>query len=149
MEIIKTNALITINETLWVQMIVFLIFMFLINRIMFRPVRRNVAEREAHFDTLRQAILSLKEQMGALLKETQAEEKRLKRAARRTVEDLRQEGRREADKLIESALNDIKDRHQEAEKHIKASLAAARQEVEAEAAHLTAAIIQQLVNPRS
>ena len=60
MEIIKTNALITINETLWVQMIVFLIFMFLINRIMFRPVRRNVAEREAHFDTLRQAILALR-----------------------------------------------------------------------------------------
>jgi len=149
MEIIRTNALITINETLWVQMVIFIIFMFLINRIMFRPVRRNLAEREAHFETLRQAILALKEQMGALLKETQAEEKRLKREARHTVEELRQEGNQEAGRLIAQALEDIKGRQMEAEEHLKASLAAARRQVETEASHLTATIIQQLIKPRS
>ena len=56
MEIIKTTALITINETLWVQLIFFLIFLFLINRVMFRPVRRNMADREVHFLSLRQDI---------------------------------------------------------------------------------------------
>lgn len=149
MEIIQTNALITINETLWVQMIVFVIFMFMINRIMFRPVRRNLAEREAHFDALRESILSLKGQMDGLLKETRAEEQRLAAAARRNAEELRQAGRQEAGRLIAKALDDIKERHQEAEAHLASDLAAARRQVETEAPRLTAAIIQRLIDPRS
>jgi F-type H+-transporting ATPase subunit b len=148
MEIIKTNALITINETLWVQMIIFLIFLFLINRVMFRPVRRNMAEREDYFAALRQAILALKEEMGALYKETQAEEKRLRASAWRTVEELRQAGRQESDRLMNQALKDIKDQHLTAEKELAASLAIARREIEAEASHLTTSIIQRLIDGR-
>jgi len=146
MEIIKTNALITINETLWVQMIIFMIFLFLINRIMFRPVRRNLAEREAYFAALRQAILALKEEMETLFRETHSEEKRLKASARRTVEELRQAGRQEADRLMEQALQDIKDQHQAAEKQLTESLALARRQIEAEASHLATSIIQHILN---
>jgi F-type H+-transporting ATPase subunit b len=148
MEIIKTNALISINETLWVQMIIFLVFLFLINRIMFRPVRRNLAEREDHFAALRQAIVALKEEMGTLFKETQAEEQRLKTSARRTVEELRQAGRQESDRLIDQAMKDIKDQHQAAEKQLAASLVAARRQIETEASHLTESIIQQILDRR-
>jgi len=148
MEIIQTNALITINETLWVQMIVFLIFLFLINRIMFRPVRRNLAEREEHFAALRQAILALNEEMGILLKETRAEEQRLKATARHTVEELRRAGRQEADRLTDQALREIKDQHRAAEKQLEVSLATARRQVEAEATHLTASIIRHLLDRR-
>jgi len=148
MEIIQTNALITINETLWVQMIVFLIFLFLINRIMFRPVRRNLAEREDHFAALRQAILALKEEMGVLLKETREEEQRMKATARRTVEELRLAGRQEADRLTDQALGEIKEQHLTAEKQLRASLAAARREVEVEASQLTTSIIQHLLDGR-
>jgi F-type H+-transporting ATPase subunit b len=148
MEIIKTNALITINETLWVQMIIFLIFLFLINRIMFRPVRRNLAEREDHFAALRRAILLLKEEMETLLRETQAEERRLQATARRTVEELRQAGRQEADRLVDQALSDIKQHYLAAEKQLKTSLMVARRQTEAEAAQLTTAIIQHLLDRR-
>jgi F-type H+-transporting ATPase subunit b len=148
MEIIKTNALITINETLWVQMIIFLVFLFLINRIMFRPVRRNLAEREDHFAALRQAILRLKEEMGTLLRETRAEERRLQATARRTVEELRQAGRQEADRLVDQALSDIKEQYLAAEKQLKTSLMVARRQTEAEAAQLTTAIIQHLLDRR-
>jgi F-type H+-transporting ATPase subunit b len=146
MEIIQTNALITINETLWVQMVVFLIFLFLINRIMFRPVRRNLAEREDHFAALRQAILGLKEEMGVLLQETQAEEQRLRNEARRMVDELRQAGRQEADRLTDQALNDIKDQHLAAEKQLETWLAMARGQIESEASHLTTSIIRHLLD---
>jgi len=148
MEIIKTTALITINETLWVQMIGFLIFLFLINRVMFRRVRRNIADREAHFDTLRQEILDLKEEMGSLLKQTEDEEQRLRAAAREIDENLRQEGRREADTLISKALREISVLQGEAEQRLKASLARARQQVDAAAKELTPSIIQHLMNRR-
>jgi F-type H+-transporting ATPase subunit b len=148
MEIIKTTALITINETLWVQMIGFLIFLFLIDRIMFRRVRRNIADREAHFDTLRQDILDLKEEMGGLLRQTEEEEQQLRAAARKIDEDLRQEGRREADTLISRALDEIHVLQQDAEQRLKASLATARQQVESSARELTASIIHHLMNGR-
>ena len=149
MEIIKTTALITINETLWVQMIGFLIFLFLINRVMFRRVRRNIADREAHFDTLRQDILDLKEEMGALLRQTEAEEQQLKATARQIDEDLRQEGRREARDLINTALEDISVLQQDAEQRLKASVARARLQIESSAQALTAPIIQHLMSRRS
>jgi len=146
MDIIKTTALITINETLWVQIIIFLLFLFLINRIMFRPVRRNMAEREAHFSHLRKAIDALKEEMGTLLKETEAEEKHLREAAHRMGEELRQAGRQEAKRLLDQALDDIKAQHQEAESQLKASMAVARRQIEVESSLLTASIIQHLLN---
>lgn len=149
MEIIKTTALITINETLWVQMIGFLIFLFLINRVMFRRVRRNIADREAHFDTLRQDILNLKEEMGALLRQTEAEEQQLKATARQIDEDLRQEGRREARDLINTVLEEISVLQQDAEQRLKASVARARLQIESSAQALTAPIIQHLMNRRS
>ena len=40
MEIVSKIALITINETLVIQLVSFLIFLFVINRMMFRPVSR-------------------------------------------------------------------------------------------------------------
>ena len=45
MQIISNIALISINETLIVQLISFLIFLFVINRIMFRPLRKTVGPR--------------------------------------------------------------------------------------------------------
>jgi F-type H+-transporting ATPase subunit b len=46
MEIISNIALITINATLFHQLVAFLIFLFIINRIMFRPLRSVMAERD-------------------------------------------------------------------------------------------------------
>jgi F-type H+-transporting ATPase subunit b len=144
MEIIQTTALITINETLWVQMIVFIVFLFLINRLMFRRVRRNLKEREAHFEALRRDIEALEKEMKGLLAATEAEERQLRRAAHQMVDTLRQDGQQEAQRLMTKALEDIKLRQHEAEKTLQTVMAAARREVESEAGELTAAIVQRL-----
>lgn len=52
MQIISNIALISINETLVVQLISFLIFLFIINRIMFRPLRQVMIERENHMEKI-------------------------------------------------------------------------------------------------
>jgi len=148
MEIIKTTALITINETLWVQLILFLIFLFLINRIMFRPVRRNMADREAHFLSLRQDIHLLEEEMDALVDQAEAEEHRLRSMARRTSEELREEGLAEARRLMENVREEMKSVQKEAEAQVNAALANARQRVKGEAEKLAVSIIQQLLARR-
>jgi len=145
MEIIKTTALITINETLWVQLIFFLIFLFLINRVMFRPVRRNMADREVHFLALRQDIHLLKEEIDALSDQAAAEEDQLRTTAQRAGKELREEGRKEAKRLMHKALEDIRAIQQEAEKQLEASLASARRQVEHETQGLAVSIIQQFL----
>lgn len=149
MEIIQTTALITINETLWVQMIVFIVFLFLINRLMFRRVRRNLEERETHFESLRRDIEALDKEMKGLLAATEAEERQLRRAAHQMVDTLRQDGQQEAQRLMTKALEDIKLRQHEAEKALQGVVAAARREVESEAGQLTAVIVQRLTQPEA
>jgi F-type H+-transporting ATPase subunit b len=143
MEIVKTTALITINETLWVQLIFFLIFLFLINRVMFKPVRRNMADREVHFLNLRQDIHLLKEEIDALSDQAEAEENQLRTTAQRAGEALHEEGRKEARRLLEKALEEIKALQQEAEEQLETSLANARRQVEHESQELAESIIQQ------
>jgi F0F1-type ATP synthase membrane subunit b/b' len=87
--------------------------------------------------------------MGALFKEAEAEERRLKATAHRISEDQRQKGEQEANRLVHQVLDEIKDLHQEAEKNLKMSLAKAREQIEAESSDLTASIIQHLVDRRS
>ena len=45
MQIITNIALISINETLIVQLLSFLIFLFIINRVMIRPLRGVMSDR--------------------------------------------------------------------------------------------------------
>jgi F-type H+-transporting ATPase subunit b len=148
-EIVKTTALITINETLWVQLIFFLIFLFLINRVMFRPVRRNMADREVHFLSLRQDIHLLKEEINALSDQAEAEENQLRTTAQRAGEALQEEGRKEAKQLMDKALEEIRSIQQEAEEQLKASLASARRQVEHESQGLAESIIQQFQTRRT
>jgi len=52
MEIISNIALISINETVVVQMLSFLVFMFILNRIMIRPLRSSANDREIYIEKL-------------------------------------------------------------------------------------------------
>ena len=58
MQIISNIALISINETVIIQVISFLIFLYIINRIMFRPLRNVMADRENHIKMLQQDIVA-------------------------------------------------------------------------------------------
>ena len=53
MEIVSNIALISINATMFHQLIAFLVFLFIINRIMFRPLRSVMGERESFMEKIR------------------------------------------------------------------------------------------------
>jgi F-type H+-transporting ATPase subunit b len=58
MEIVSNIALITINWTLFHQLIAFLIFMFIMNRIMFRPIQRVMDERDNLIERINQETIN-------------------------------------------------------------------------------------------
>ena len=106
-------------------------------------MRRNMADREVHFLSLRQDIHLLKEEIGALSDQAEAEEHHLRATAHRAGEALQEEGRKEARRLMDKALEEIRALQQEAEEQLEASLASARRQVERESQELAQSIIQQ------
>lgn len=142
MEIIQTTALITINDTLWVQLLSFLVFLFVINRVMFRPVLRTMADREHHIDDMRQDIQNASAEMDRLLMEQAAEEDRVREASRRERDDLLGKGRKEADDLLEAAKAEIGRVRLETEQRLSKDLDETREKIAAESVELATAIME-------
>jgi F-type H+-transporting ATPase subunit b len=149
MEIIKTTALITINETLWVQLIGFLIFVFIINRVMFRPVRRNMADRDAHLAGLAEEIAGLQRELATLVTAARAEEQEIIQRAHREGESRRQAGRQAAEAVMTSTRVEIEARRNASREQLDAALATARREVAAESRKVAQEVMQQLLTPES
>ncbi len=145
MEIIKTTALITINETLWVQMVCFLLFLFVINRVMFRPVRRRMADREAHFDGLKSEANQLNEEMKRLAALVASEEEAAKASASRMRADILASGQQEAVAILRRAREDIGQMREAAESRLAETMAEARKTIGAEARDLSATIIASIL----
>ena len=103
MEIIATNALISINETFLVQLVSFLIFLYLINRIMFRPLLSTMAQRDEHVDRIREDILTGKDNLDQLVRDLDDQRTQVIKEADAVVQSLEAEGDRHASELIEDA----------------------------------------------
>lgn len=149
MEIIKTTALITINETLWVQLIGFLIFLFIINRVMFRPVKRNLAAREAHLSDLADDIVALQAELATVITKTETEERQYIQEGYLESESRRQAGKQTAETVINRTRKEVEARKTASREQLAAILATARQEITAESQKIARAVIQQLLVPES
>ena len=145
MQIISNIALISINETLIVQVISFLIFLFIINRIMFRPLRRVMDERKSHFDRVQQDIGNAQNEYEALADQIQAQENDVRNEAFQQREKLAANGQQQAADIIASAREEISARMTEAEKEVDIQIAAARKRVQMEAEDLSKKIIAKVL----
>ena len=65
MEIISNIALISINETMVVQLFSFIVFIFILNRIMIRPLRSSAHDREIYIENLSVDISNAQKEMNA------------------------------------------------------------------------------------
>lgn len=148
MEIIQTNALISINETLWVQLLLFLVFMFVINRLLIRPVQRNIADREGHFKSLSSDVAAIQSEMKALARQMEDETAQAGRTARRRSDDLRRDGQRQANRLIEEAREAIRRQQSESKQELAVLLTEARRGLEAESRKIAQAIMSQILEER-
>ena len=107
MQIISNVALISINETLLFQLISFLIFLFIINRVMFRPLRQTMREREHYINKVNQDILDAKEELETVIDQTKTEEGVVRQAAFKVSETLEKSANEEAGDILKAARAEI------------------------------------------
>lgn len=148
MEIVSNIALISINETLIVQVIFFLIFLFLINRIMFRPLRSVMDEREHYIENVTKDIVTAEGQYKLLTQQIEHEESKIKKEAFAMRARLEEAGNRQAVEILDATRKQINDLRKDAQNTIAGQVREARKKLPSESEVLALNIMEQVLDRR-
>jgi len=148
MEIVSNVALISINETLVVQLISFLIFLFVINRVMFRPLRRTIRERESYVDGIHMDIQAAEKKLRQTMQAARDEDAAVRTAGLQMIKEMENQGSKEAGRIIATAREEIVGMGAKAQLEIDARIAEARKTIVAEADKLSLSVMEKVLDRR-
>lgn len=148
MQIVSNIALISINETLFFQLISFLIFMFIMNRVMFKPLNATMAERDEYIQGIVQGITDTEKAVEGILADLAKREKAVKREAYDLSAKLEQEGADKAVKIHSASMSAIAELRLKTEKQVEAQLNEAKKHLESESEELAVRIMEKVLNRR-
>jgi F-type H+-transporting ATPase subunit b len=148
MEIVSNVALISINETLVVQLISFLVFLFVINRVMFRPLRKTIKERERYVEGIQRDIQAAEKKLRQTMQAAQDEDAAVRTAGLQMIKEMEHQGSKEAGRIIATAREEIAGMGSKARQEIDAQIAEARKTVVAEADKLSLRVMEKVLDRR-
>ena len=148
MEIISNTALISINETLIVQVISFLIFLFMINRLMFRPLRKTMVDRSKYVSDLKQEIDDTERDIVRYSKEIDKQKTAALAEANNVTAQLGEEGNQEALEIVDAAVAEIAELQQNTITQINSQLLEARKRLQTEAEAISVQIMEKVLDRR-
>jgi F-type H+-transporting ATPase subunit b len=148
MQVVSTIGLITINETVFIELISFLIFLFLINRIMFRPLRDVMGEREAHIESITSGIEKSKNQLTEMNVQVRAQELTAIKEANQHKKNLEEDGVIQANNVLDESRKEIQAIKLESQQFINSQISKARVEIKNESQKLAVLIMEKVLNRR-
>jgi F-type H+-transporting ATPase subunit b len=149
MEVVEKIALISINETLVIQLLSFLIFLFIINRLMFRPLKGIMAEREKVISDTEDDIRANLAQMSAMRKELARQEAQARSEAATIQVEMARQSDEQAKHIFDQARDEIAQLRQKSAVELEAEYAKALQSIEEEARAVSAFMVEQVLQRRS
>lgn len=148
MEIISNIALISINETLIVQVVGFLVFLFVIDRIMIRPLRNVMADRELYIERVTRDISKAQKEVAEMTSRIQKQENAIKKEAFELKENLEAKGSQAARDIFAAAKQEIAANTKKINQEIDARISKERQSLGKEAEILALAIMSKILDRR-
>ena len=148
MEIVSNVALISINETLIVQVVGFLVFLFVINRIMFRPLRNAMSDRDIHIERIKRDITQAQTEVASITRQIQKQETAARNEALDLRDDLEAAGSQQAHEIFESIKKEISAEREKVNQEIEARIAEERKAVKKESEALALNIIEKILDRR-
>jgi len=148
MEIISNIALITINATLFHQLVAFLIFLFIINRIMFRPLRSVMAERDDIIEKIKLDTTNAGETIDRLNKDLKERESEVRKEAFKVQHELEEKGKQESAEIMKSTLQEIEVLKDKNEATVNAQIMEAKKDLQKESEALALNIMEKLLDRR-
>ena len=149
MQVVQNVALISINATMVVQLISFLIFMVLFNRVMIRPLRRIMVERERFVKKVRSDVQAAGNAFDEMAQQIERQESDARRAAAKVREEILDAGQHSVADVLAKTRQEVVKLRMAAQQEADAAIAAARQHIKAEAELLADQMVASLLNRRS
>ena len=148
MEIVSNIALITINGTLFHQLIAFLIFLFIINRIMFRPLLGVMSERESFIEKIKLDTADQAKALEQLTDEVKKRESEVRKEAVEIRHELEEGGVQEASEILQSTRQEIDSIKEKMESKVKSQISEAKEHLKKESEALAVDIMEKLLDRR-
>ena len=141
--------MISINATLLIQIIHFLILVFILNRLMFRPILRVIEDRDKHLENENKNLDRLKEETDELIARCTSVEMGAKKKANAESLNLKKEAIEISEKIFSDTRDEIASIRDEADREIDLKLKEARKSLRDEALILAEELTEKLIGRRS
>jgi len=148
MEITSKILLISINETLLFQLVSFLVFLFIINRIMFRPLRNVMGERDSHIQKIELDIADKEKEFQSVTDQLKQQEASVKKESFALQQELEDAGSRQADEILVSVRKEIEAIKEATQKEVAAQISEARKDLSKESEALVIDIMEKMLDRR-
>jgi F-type H+-transporting ATPase subunit b len=148
MQIISNIALITINGTLVIQIISFLALMFILRRIMIRPLSEVMEQRQGYINTLGNDIDDAKSQMEMISTQLKNREVSIRAEANELKKEMEASGTHRAAELLAAVKEQVSQLRSRTEKEIGDQLAEAKKFLKAESEALAFQIMEKILERR-
>ena len=145
MEIISTTSLISINATFIAQLLSFLIFVFILNRIMLRPLNSVIQQRNDYMAGMKQDISSSKQKLSDMIADLEKKRNTIKNEAFHINDEVEQKASNEAVDLFSSARKQIIELSKAAEQDVARQLKEAQKYFEEETQTISVAMMEQVL----
>jgi F-type H+-transporting ATPase subunit b len=149
MEIVENIALISINATMVAQLLSFLLFMVLFNRIMIRPLRQVMRERSNYVEQIRQQIVTVDENFEKVANQIKKQEHQVRQTSLTIRKDIETAAQQSAKAVMGQTKQEIDALREQALQSVNAKIADTRQGMQVEAEVLSDQIATVLLNRRS
>jgi len=146
MQIISATALMSINETIIIQAISFLIFMLIMNKIMFKPLKKSIAEREFYIEKIKKDLIDSEKEIYDITISLKEKEREMRRSASLLNVKFMENAYKESGIILKKAQQDITAMKKEAYEEISSKLDACRKDIETESKKIARLIIGSFIS---
>lgn len=140
--------MISINATLLVQLIHFLLLLFIMNRLMLQPLLKVIREREAYTVNTKSEIKEIEVKIGQLKEQFIAKENDARKDAARERTDILNVGLNEADGFVNKSREEVSVIRQQAEKEVEAEVTKTQPLLADQASTLVSGIMEKIIGRR-
>ncbi|MDM8523003.1 ATP synthase F0 subunit B [Desulfococcaceae bacterium HSG8] len=148
MDIVTNIALVSINETLFIQLISFLLFVFIMNHLMFRPLREVMNERDEYVREVEAGIVDVEKELENVTRLAKEKASAIKTEAFRIKDELEEAGSQEASEILDVTRKEIETLKTNTEKDIEVRVTEARKFFTTESETLAVSIMEKILERR-
>ncbi len=146
MEIISANALISINETFFVQLVSFLVFLFILNKVMLKPLRSTAKQRHEHIDRVKKDIKTSEKKLTRFTADLEKQRMTAMDEAHAVTEEMYTKAGETSAEIFSRARAKVVALREAAEKDVNEKVSVARVGLEKEVETLTTIIMEKVLD---